>query len=199
MLVRSTTPGPLKILILDVTQNANGFEHDVSRRIKAQLVKSGIPVTVNSPAWVDDEFQFSDAFSQAGDFSVALLVAHGGKDLGGSVASPLAGPGNVDDWFSTAELTQQMQDKVLLLCVCYGYCKDAIDAFVRDSSLALSIVAPTVALEKSEAEAFFPSFLAMLQPTSVTEIDPLALRRILGQTNHLSGGKMRLFSQGLPS
>ena len=179
MLVRSTTPGPLKILIVDVTQNANGFEHDVSRRMKAELVKSGISVTVNSPAWVDDELQFSDAFSQAGDFSVALLVAHGGEDLGGSDVSQLAGPGNVDDWFSTAELTQQMQDKVLLLCVCYGCCQDAIDAFVRDSSLALSVVAPTVALEASEAEAFFPSFLAMLHPTSATEIAPLLCSKFL--------------------
>jgi hypothetical protein len=199
MLVRSTTPGPLKILIVDVTRNANGFEHEVSSHMTAELIQRGVPVTDNSPALVDDEMQFSNAFSSAGSFSVALLVAHGAEDLGGDEASQLAGPGSADEWFSTAALTEQMQDKLLLLCVCHGYSPDPIDAFVRDTSIVLSIVAPTSALEASEAEAFFPNFLEALQPTSAIEIDPTVVEEKLEQTNHYSGGKMKLFSQGLPS
>jgi hypothetical protein len=93
---------------------------------------------------------------------VALLVAHGAEDLGGDDASQLAGPGSLDEWFSMAALTEQMQDKLLLRCVSHGYTQDAIDAFVRDSSLVPGLVAPTSALEASEAQAFFPNFLEAL-------------------------------------
>jgi hypothetical protein len=89
------------------------------------------------------------------------LVAHGAEDLGGDDASQLAGPGSLDEWFSMAALTAQMQDKLLLLCVCHSYTQDAIDAFVRDSSLVPGLVA-TSALEASEAQAFFPNFLEAL-------------------------------------
>jgi hypothetical protein len=126
-------------------------------------------------------------------------VAHGAEDLGGDDASQLGGPGSVDEWFSTAALTEQMQDKLLLLCVCHGYSQDAIDAFLEDSSFVLGIVAPTSALEASEAEAFFPSFLGALRPASAIEIDPVAVKETLEQINHFSGGKMKHFSKGLPS
>ena len=93
---------------------------------------------------------------------MALLVAHGAEDLGGDDASQLAGPGSLDEWFSMAALTAQMQDKLLLLCVCHSYTQDAIDAFVRDSSLVQGLVAPTSPPEASEAQAFFPNFLEAL-------------------------------------
>jgi hypothetical protein len=40
----------------------------------AELIQRGVPVTENSPALVDDEMQFSNAFASAGSFSVALLA-----------------------------------------------------------------------------------------------------------------------------
>ena len=199
MLVPSSTPGPLRVLIVDVTRNLNGFEYQVSENIKVALLRGGVPVTANSPALVVDELGFSSAFSDAGEFSAILLVAHGAEDEGGQDASFVEGPGSVDEWFSVAALTEQMQDKLLLLCVCHGHCQDAIDAFVLDTSLCLSLVAPNSELTTSEAEAFFPNFLMMLQPTSAKEIDPKTIQEVLMRTNHYATGKMDLFSQGLPS
>ena len=93
MLVPSSTSGPLRVLIVDVTRNINGFEYQVSENIKAALFRGSIPVTANSPALVVDELEFSSAFTDAGEFSAVLLVAHGAEDEGGQAASFVEGPG----------------------------------------------------------------------------------------------------------
>lgn len=198
MIIRSSTPGPLCTLIVDVTENSCGFEHQVSRDLAAELSKRGIAITANSPALVSDEQGFYLAFKNAGVFSVLLLVGHGAKDLGGKDASHFGGPGAVKEWHSTIELTEGMQDKVVLLCVCDGYCQDAVDAFVTESSLCLSLIGSNAILTASEARNFFPNFLETLKPDSLQEIDPIALKRALEINNHYANGKMRLVSDGLP-
>jgi hypothetical protein len=126
MIVNAETPGRLRILIVDVTRNSHDFEHDVSRTIAQRLRDLGVGVTKNSPKFISDEDGFNETLANAGtDFNCLLLVAHGGPDPVNGDVSIVEGPSGRLDWHSIVELTENLQDKIVALCVCHGYCEDS--------------------------------------------------------------------------
>ena len=198
-LTTDKTPGHPTILVVDVTRDHRGFEHRMTRSICDELRKRGVDLTENSPVLAADTDEYLGAFDSTPTFNCLLLVAHGGRDPNDGTVSELDGPPGVTDWYSLAPLSEKLQDKFVMLAVCYGYCTDAISALTHEDSWALSLLASPVSLNSNEAIAFFPSFLEALSVLCPENIDPAQIQHALETNNALSGHKMKLFSQGLPS
>lgn len=134
--------------------------------------------------------------SADGGFNCLLLVAHGEEDPKNGEVNVVVGPEGNSHWYFLSELSENLQDKFLMLCVCYGFCTDVRSAFVSRDSLCLSVLAPMDSLDADEAEAFFPAFLGELNSSAKRSIDPNDIVRALKSTNSLSKGKMHLYSEG---
>jgi len=197
-LITSTTPGRPTILVVDVTRDHVGFEHHMTNSMCDELRKRGVDLTENSPVFPADTDEYFEVFSSTPTFNCLLLVAHGGKDPNDGTVSEIGGPPGLVDWYSLAALSETLQDKFVMLAVCYGYCTDAISALTKEDSWALSLLASEVALNSNEAIAFFPNFFQALSVLCAEYIDPVQIRRALERHNHLSGNKMKLFSEALP-
>lgn len=197
-LTTDKTPGHPTILVVDVTRDGGGFEHRMTRSISDELRKRGVDLTENSPVFAANADQYLGAFDNTPTFNCLLLVAHGGKDPNDGTVSEVDGPPGFTDWYSLAALSEKLQDKFVMLAVCYGYCADAISALTHEDSWALSLLASPVPLNSNEAIAFFPNFLEELSVLCPENIDPVQIQHALETNNALSGNKMKLFSQGLP-
>jgi hypothetical protein len=200
MYVSDKTPGPLRLLIVDVTRNHCGFEHATTKRMAESIRQRGLDVTPGSPVLVTDALEYEDALLESDlAFNSLLLVAHGNPDVRMGDASTLIGPDGVTSWYDIADHSASLQEKFLMLCTCYGFCSDAIEAFTRrDPEVAcLSVLGSRVPITAQEAELFFPAFLEQLRLSSIDFIDPNAIARVLERTNHLAARKMELSSDGL--
>jgi len=192
------TSGRPTILVVDVTRDRIGFEHSMTRSICDELRKRAVNLTENSPVFAADATEYHGAFNSTPTFNCLLLVAHGGRDPDDGTVSKLDGPSGLTDWYLLAALSEKLQDKFVMLAVCYGYCTDAIAALAHEDSWVLSLLASQVPLSSDEAIAFFPGFLEALAAFCPENIDPVQIQHALETTNTLSGNKMKLFSQGLP-
>jgi len=196
-IVKFKTSGQLRLLIIDLTENDLRWEYDASNRIAASIKKAGVDLVVDRPLQLHDIEAYSDALKKYSDFTALLVFAHGEPDQGSIDASKVYGPGSIREWYSWAEHSENLKDKFLALCVCWGHCQDAISAFVNNGPLALTLLAPTDGLGKDEAEAFFPHFFGELKDYSIESIDPNDVRTVKKKLNCLAGGKMKVYSQGL--
>ncbi len=198
-IVNSRTPGKLQLLLIDLTQNARGFEYQTSRLIASSIKDRGVPLTLDDPLQLKSIEAYSEAlkkYDQA--FNALLIFAHGKKDQNDGTASEvLYAPQGVSNFFDLAAHSSNLGDKFVALCVCHGYCEDAVSALVDDGSMGLTLMAPTEDLTKLEAEAFFPTFFAELNVYSTTSIDPNNVRTVMTKLNCLAGDKMKVHSDGL--
>ncbi len=197
-IINSKTPGKLSVLIIDVTNNANGFENQTSEDIHSAMKKEGVSMVSDIPILVDSIEGYIGALRDySSKFNTLLLIAHGGDDTGDGKVSNIDGPTGISEWYSMAAVSDFLNDKFIALCVCHGYCEDAISAFLHDGPSALSLLAPTKDLSVDEALAFFPAFFKDLSQSSLNSIDPNEIRAAMNSNNHLSNKKMRLYSDGL--
>jgi hypothetical protein len=191
--VNDKTPGQLCILLIDVTQNYNGFEHATANTIYASMSSSGIRLAAPKPVFADTLNEYQDAIEKyKSDFNTILLLMHGGEDPKDGNVSEIDGPSGIIDFYSLAAVTDHIKDKFIALCVCHGHCEDALSAFIDNDPLALSIIAPTTSITKSEAESFFPEFFKKLNVLSTQNIDPTHIELCLTETNHLSNHKIKV-------
>jgi len=197
-LTTGKTPGHPRVLVVDVTRDRDRVEHRVTTTLCDELRKRGVDLTENSPAFAADTDQYSAVFDSTPTFNCLLLVAHGGPDPNDDTVTEVDGPPGVTDWYSLAALSENLQEKFVMLAVCYGYCADAISAFTQEDSWALSLLASPVLLSGREAIAFFPNFLEELSALCPENIDPVQIQQALVTNNVHSGNKMKLFSEGLP-
>src|SRR5580704_9065651 len=131
----------------------------MTRSICDELRKRGVNLTENSPVFAAGKDEYIGAFNNnTPTFNCLLLVAYGGKDPNDGTISELDGPPGLGDWYSLAAISEQLQDKFVMLAVCHGYCADAISALTCEDSWALSLLASQVSLNSKEAIDFFPSF-----------------------------------------
>jgi len=166
---------------------------DLFRKLK----ETGIDLASEDVVIATTDEEYSAVFNRGLDFNILLLVAHGAPDLSEAKASTVAIPGGRSNWFELASLSSSLSDKMVCLAVCHGFCRDALDAFVRDGEFALVLVAPNSGLSSTEVAAFFPTFFAELHKSSPESIDPNNARDIVESQNSLANGKMKLFSEAL--
>ncbi len=197
-IAKDKTPGNPRVLVVDLTHDKKGFEHNMTRTICNQLRERGVVLTDNSPAFSSNIDEYEDVLSNCADFNCLLLVTHGSKDPNNGEASKVIGPDGRTDWYSLARSSAPLKDKFIMLAVCYGCCEDSIAAFTQECSWALSLLGSHVSLKRREATAFFPAFLEELTSTCLESIDPVQIQYALGRTKHLASDKMRLISDALP-
>jgi hypothetical protein len=198
-IVNSRTPGKLQLLLVDLTQNAGGFEHQASHLIASTIKNRGVALALEAPLQLKSIDEYSAALQKYDpDFNALLIFAHGKQDQSDGTASKvLHAPQGVSNFFDLAAHSYNLKDKFVALCVCHGYCEDAKSALVDDNSMCLTLMAPTEDLTKIEAETFFPIFFAELNVYSTTSIDPNDVRTVMKKLNCLAGDKMKVYSEGL--
>jgi hypothetical protein len=194
-MVQLKTQGRVRVLAVDITADANGWEHACSTQIIADAVALGVPVVGSQVHQANDIGSFQQVFEDVGDdFTVLLLFGHGNAGTGGAAATMKLGTDLDMNYYLLQAVPMNLSDKVVVLCVCEGFCQDAIDTFVKGEHFALMLVAPDKPLSRQEAEAFFPVFLAEVNAHSYESIDPSIVDMVLGEQNHHANGKMRLHS-----
>lgn len=199
VIVKSRTPGKLQLLLVDLTQNTHGFEHQTSYSIASSIKNRGVALTLAAPLLLKSIEEYSAALQKYDpDFNTLLIFAHGQEDQSDGTASEvLYAPRGVSNFFDLAAHSSNLKDKFVALCVCHGFCEDATSALVDDNSMCLTLMAPTEDLTKIEAETFFPTFFAELNVYSTTSIDPNDVRTVMKKLNCLTGDKMKVYSEAL--
>jgi hypothetical protein len=79
--VRTTVPGPLKVHVVDTTNDVRGFEHKTSGAICKALRQSGVPLTSSSPHLCKSVDDFARAFDVTENWSALLIFSHGARSM----------------------------------------------------------------------------------------------------------------------
>ncbi len=195
-IAKSATPGPVCILFIDLSQDREGFEHNLSRAVFTELKNAGIALASDDVIFADDVKTYVDSFKNR-DFNTLLLLTHGCKDPRDGNVSEIAPPDEGSNYYELAGLTPLLRDKLVCLAVCHGSCEDARQVFLTEDHFALTLVAPASALFANEVQAFFPQFFRELNNSCTTEIDPNVVRRCVEENNHFANRKMRVHSNAL--
>ena len=200
MIVNARTPGKLRLLILDLTRNTCGFEHRTSDGIASSIKKGGVILASDTPLHLETISDYVQALkTYNANFNALLLFAHGRIDPKDGNVSEVNGPVGISEWYSLGEISDNLKDKFVALCVCYGFCEDAHAAFIDNGAMALTLLAPVKPLSAHEAQSFFPCFFAELNNVSITQIDPNEVRTAMNNFNSQAGNKMAIYSDGLSS
>ena len=193
--VRGTVSRPLVVAVVDGTGNAKGFEHDTSKAIAQMLNDRGVAVVDGGPRFIDD----MDALSQAvpENASAVLFFGHGTRPSADAASAAMVTVGTIAEyWQLLGRSGLDWSDKLVLLCVCWGYNVDAIRAVTESAVGALAVVAPLDSMTASEARAFFPEMLSRLQQTSPSYIDPDYVEQLIEESNDLAGRKVTMYRSG---
>ena len=90
--VKSRTPGKLRLLLIDLTQDARGFEYETSRLIASEIKKRGVALASDEPLQLNAIEKYSEALRERGaDFTALLIFAHGCPDQKDNTASKVLG------------------------------------------------------------------------------------------------------------
>jgi len=193
----SATPGRLRVLVIDVTRNRKQFEHAVTRTVFWSLKGCGVALATEDPVLVGDIKDISSAFEAAdGKFNTVLLIAHGGPDPGGGMASEVDLAGEVVHWYLAGSLFPGIKDNLVCLAVCHGSCHDAVQSLTNGDNFAMTLVAPKTTLSLLEVCTFFPTFFDDLNRSTTSSIPADVVERCVNDNNHLAKGKMCVNSAG---
>jgi hypothetical protein len=192
--IKSATPGKLRVLLIDLTRNAKGFEHALSIEISQKLKSSGVELASEGPLLLDSDEELAARFTRSDlTFSALFLMAHSSPDPGDGTVSAVATPGGSSHWYHLAGLLPNLRDKLVCLAVCYGSCADAVQALTEGEQFALALVAPISELSKEEARAFYPAFFDELNRSCATSIPPELVKICVKHNNHLAKDKIRVY------
>lgn len=194
-LVKTTVPGRPRVLVVNATGPGTTWEQACAVKICEGARAAGVELTPTSPVQPQDFAEFVRLFEapESQDYNVLLLLAHGWSSSSGP-RQRVDLAGEELDWYVLHGLEMQLQDKLVLLCVCEGQGDEAIDTIVRGDHFALMLVGSNRKITRMEAEAFFPRFLSELAQLSYSSIDPDVVALVLGEQNHLANDKMLIYS-----
>ena len=193
--IGSITPGHLRVLLIDLTRNERGFEHSVSKDIFHLLADKKVGVATQGPLLLDSETELTQIFDNPDlRFNALLLVAHGGPDSVNGETNAVRIPSGKSNWFFVSGLLPRLRDKLVCLAVCYGSCRDAVEAFIDGEMFALTLVAPKTKLSGTEARLFYPAFFDELNRSTVSSIPLDVVQICVESNNHLANHKMRVDS-----
>ena len=151
--------GPIRVLIIDATGNTEGFEHDTSTAICANLTDRGVTVVDNSVKQADCLRDFLSSFKNK--FNTLLLFAHG--------CPPSTRPDEAQNflingapfpWLKLKNTGIDLTNKHVFLCVCRSFNQDMVDALIRSELFASPVVAPEAILSAEDAKVFFPNVIS---------------------------------------
>lgn len=187
---------PFLLAVVDATGNANGFEHETTKKIVAELLAKKVPIAGGAARFVKDLPSIAKAIPAAS--SAALFFAHGDDPPNDSKTAQHFWIGSLKTfWAHLSTSGEVLSDMLAVLCVCQGFNQDAIDAVCHSQVGAFLFVAPTQDLLKTEAEAFFPPFFTRISQASRTQLTPEYVEALVKELNHLAGGKMKVHRSGV--
>ena len=178
-------PGPLNVLLLDITGNANGFEHGVSEYILHKLLGNGVSVVDQRVYGASTSQEIMDIMSNK-QFTALMLFAHGGPPHGclaligrfvplpsclrnrvhaqiAMVAEDPETPYHIELW-----ALESLQNKLVTLCVCHGFGFDFQTALYGSGGAAV-LIASGDRVSKKTAKQFFPDFYVALARSGGSE------------------------------
>jgi len=197
--LRSTTPGRLRLLVVDTSKNHKGFEHAMTDTIFYKIKEAGVQMATAEAIKISDDNEYYDIFDDVSNFNTILIVTHGGDDPGDGRANPVRTASGRNNWFYIAGLSSNLKNKLVCLAVCHGYCEDAIQAFLNGDLFALTLVGSKTKLNQKEAIEFFPPFFEELNDYSTTSIDPNIVKLCVNNNNDKASNKISVYSNLLSS
>lgn len=187
--------GRFLLTVIDATGDANKWEHDATREIFAKLQQANVPLAPKVPVFVSDLADLAEALK--GPSSVVLIFAHGDAPPADPRTARKFWTGSlVQCWQLFAVSGIELDNKLVVLCVCSGFNQDAIDAVCNSTVGALGLVAPDAAIRRDEAVAFIPALLATLANASPSEINPDYVKTLVSELKDLARNKMKFRPAG---
>ena len=182
------------MIVIDATNNIKGVEHEMTRKVTADLAAGGVLLAGQAPYLVGSFGQLVDILGDDDlDWNALLLVSHGARKHAPGDADPVRfgeisavgqTPGT---WWLLNGAEMNVQDKAVFLAVCYGAGEDASEVAL-ERQLALTLTGSRETLKKSEILAFFPP--ALIATAKEAELSAEAIAGVVEKHNALANGKM---------
>ena len=161
---QSSIPGKPRLLVVDSSRNAEGWESEFCNRIFKVLDKKGMQLTGDRPLRADYPEDLSEVFRDQNAYNCILLVGHsGGPDA--------PERSQVSDFWGWLSAYEGLTPKLLAICTCEDYDLDTSDSILTaEDSFAQFALAPQSPLSPRAAGLFFIKFFNELDLHAEDEI-----------------------------
>ena len=176
-------PGPPKVLVLDKSGNAAGWESDLARRMSAAIRRQGVQVW--GPFIPGDGEQISDLVARNSEANCLLVLVAGPKDLSGA-SKP------------TVSLDQSVaRDSSPRLAAIYTC--ESVQALPKERVVGPEALAPIALISKPDmsprdAALFFPEFFGELLTHCPDSISLAMVRFCFAKANRLAPNKVEVWT-----
>jgi len=194
--VSSIREGPINVAVIDVTANQKGFEHKMTGELVQKLKDAGVPVLDGQAQFLDGLLDLVDAVPPKA--AIVLLIAHGSETtpLHEKRVAHVRVGSDRETWQLLGVSGIDWSDKLVVLCVCWAFNRDMVNAVCESAVGALGIVASVDKLLSCEVLEFVPPFLDELCRKSTDSIDCEDVRSLVTQLEARGDYKMRFLAAG---
>jgi len=160
--VTGTVAGPLKVLVIDQTKDADKFEHDLANEVYHKLKTNGVELSRPAVVFVSEETELDIELS-TDDYSAVLLFAHGSEGSRDGDAAVICFGKEPIPWEQYQIYIDALKDKMLVLCVCEGINIDSVAATINGLAPVRIVVGSKQPVSEKVARTFYPEFFQLLK------------------------------------
>ena len=172
---QTTVPGKPRLLVVDGSQNHQGWEAEFCRRIFHVLGRRGMNLVGEGPLKVDRPQQLAEALSDQGAFNCLFLVGHGAQ---------VPEESNLSSFWAWLSSHDGLGPKLFAVCNCEDQDSETSQSILAaEDTFAQFAIVPQSPLSPRAAGLFFMKFF--------TELDVHAPDAITGRIVWFSHAKAR--------